>query len=69
MYFHPQALGKGRKIIQHGFTCALSTQPTQVALKFSVWPEWNFQWIGNRLDILKHYPKDYEKAREKDKNI
>ena len=69
MYFHPQVLGKGKKITQHGFCVALSTQPAQVALRFSVWPEWHFRWIGNNLDILKHYPKDYEKAREKDEGI
>ena len=69
VYFHPQVLGRGKKITQHGFSVALATQPAQVALRFSVWPEWNFQWIGNHLDVLKHYPNDYEKARDKVETI
>ena len=31
-------------------------------LTFSVWPEWDFKWIGFHLEVLKHYPKDYEEA-------
>ena len=31
-------------------------------LTFSVWPEWDFKWIGFHLEVLKHYPADYERA-------
>jgi hypothetical protein len=58
-----------KKTIQHGFSCDLATLPIQATLKFSVWPEWNFQWIGRHLDVLKHYPADLLKARENDKTI
>ena len=69
VYVHPQVLGKGNKIVQHGFSCDLATRPTKATLKISVWPEWNFQWIGNNLNVLKHYPADYVKAREDDLSI
>ena len=31
-------------------------------LSFSVWPEWDFRWIGSHLDVLKRYPKACEAA-------
>ena len=34
-------------------------------LTFSVWPEWDFQWIGSHLDVLRRYPKAYEAAAMK----
>ena len=62
MYVHPQVRGKGMKIIQHGFSCALENQPIMATLLFSVWPDGDFQWIGAHLDVLKDYPKAYEEA-------
>jgi hypothetical protein len=34
-------------------------------LTFSVWPEWDFRWIGHHLDKLKLYPAAYEAAAQK----
>jgi hypothetical protein len=31
-------------------------------LTFSVWPEWDFRWIGRHLEKLKHFPAAYEAA-------
>ena len=31
-------------------------------LTFSVWPEWDFRWIGSHLEVLKRYPTAYEAA-------
>ena len=50
------------KFIEYGFSCALAARPTMATLTFSVWPEWNYQWIGRHLDKLKHYPAAYEAA-------
>ena len=69
VYVHPQLLSTTKKTVQHGFGCDLATQPIQATLKFSVWPEWNFNWIGHHLEVLKHYPADLLKARERDRTI
>ena len=37
-------------------------------LTFSVWSEWDFRWIGFHLEVLKHYPKDYEEAVKNDEH-
>ena len=34
-------------------------------LTFSVWPEWDFRWIGRHLDKLRSYPTAYEEAAKK----
>ena len=55
------------KITHHGYSCALVTDPKMTDLTFSVWPEWDYRWIGRNLEVLKHYPKEYEEAAKNDK--
>ena len=62
VYVHPQVIGPKYKFIEYGFSCALAARPTMATLTFSVWPEWDFRWIGRHLDKLKLYPAAYEAA-------
>ena len=65
VYVHPQVLGPRKTFIQYGFSCALAARPTMATLTFSVWPEWDFRWIGSHLEVLKRYPKACEAAAMK----